>query len=137
MIHFWDTSALLPLVLKEPMQEVSEEIWGKDQRHVAWNWLQVEAEAACHRQKVSPSQWDELHALFGDLGFLKLGDNDLPELLEFNRSAQLRSADAGHVFCFHRYLSISPDCVLVTYDKEMFLAAARMGVPVHPLCLDT
>jgi hypothetical protein len=137
LITFWDTSCLLPLVLKEEQQERSKRIWGENNEHVAWNWIRVEAESACIRQRATSQQWKDLRTIFDEMGGLDIPGHELDDLLLFNRAAQLRSADAGHLYCFRSLLVSNPQIQLASYDKEMLSAAHRMNFPIHPLCQDT
>ena len=133
----WDTSCLLPLVLKEPNQSRTLAIWESSEEHVAWSWFRVEAEAACVRQRVTSEQWKELRSFVNLLGYIDILPTELDSLLTFNRTIGLRSADAGHLFCFMKLFGSLDDMVLATYDKEMIEAAQKLALPLHPLCLES
>lgn len=124
------------MVLKESRQIESLTIWESSVEHYAWNWLLVEAEAACVRQNASPDVWRDLRHFTSYFGFTELDTGDLQQLLTFNRVIGLRSADAAHLYCFERISQTVDEIHLATFDQEMLAAARKLALPIHPLCLE-
>ena len=50
MIAYWDTSALLPLLLQEPHTPAAVEAAALVTLNYGWDWMQVETEAALRRR---------------------------------------------------------------------------------------
>jgi hypothetical protein len=132
---FWDTSSILPLVLREQRQEDTLSIWESSRNHFAWSWLKVEAEAACVRQKATPDQWMELRSFTDYMGYADILPSEMDALLHFNRVIGLRSADAAHLFCFSKLIDSVRGLFLASFDQEMLSVAQRLGYPIHPHCL--
>jgi hypothetical protein len=131
---FYDTSAWIPLLLKEEsssrMWEVkltATEIW-------AWNWMRVETESTLTRRQASPECWRNWHHLKNEVNWVDLDPRELDTLCSFNRGLMLRAADAGHLFVFDRLFTEFPSLVLLTLDKELALAARNIGLPLHQAC---
>jgi len=131
---FFDTSAWVPLLLREAATEnmrtakkqVSE-IW-------AWEWMRVETEAALTRRKATPQSWIVWKELQTEVSWVDLDSDQTDSLCSFNRALGLRAADVGHLFVFDRLFAELPDLVLLTLDGEMAAAARRIGLPLHPAC---
>jgi hypothetical protein len=129
---FYDTSAWVPLVLRESastamweVKQAASEIW-------AWGWMRVETEAALTRRRAAPSAWKNWHLLKSELCWVELQPDQTDTLCAFNRAIGLRAADVGHLFVFDRLFSELPDLLLLTLDAEMATAARRIGLPLHP-----
>lgn len=134
MTFFWDTSAVIPLVLEESRSELVLKIWGESDSNWAWDWMLIEAEAALSRRRNSPDVWREWLELNQQFQTVERDTLRFPALRIMNRSLKLRAADAGHVFVFDRLLESIPDLSMVTFDQEMLDALDHLGLPVHPSC---
>lgn len=119
MPTFWDTSAVVPLILQEPATESAGKAWKSDKLRLAWHWMRIESHAALVRRKATAPQlsnWRRLMDIFAwiDLPTAKFGD-----LLQNNTTWRLRSADAGHLYLFQEVHRQNPEITLVTFDLEM------------------
>lgn len=128
MNYFYDTSAIVPLLIKEPHSHLALEAWKNTESLWAWRWMQLETEAALHRRNASAKIWNQWRSLAQIVHWLELKPEMWPQLLAFNRALGLRAADAAHLFiCDHVSNRIS-NLALVTFDKEMNSAAQRIGL---------
>lgn len=132
MLAFFDTSAIVPLILLEPHSEEARKVWQVTVRRVAWQWLRVEVEAALIRRAAPPDAWSRWHVIESAIDWVAAPLDWLEPLRSFNRGVGLRSADAGHIYLMEQCLRGVPDLRLVTFDKEMRHAAARRGIFVEP-----
>lgn len=129
---FFDTSAIVPLILVEPHSESALEAWQRAERVWAWRWLSVEAEAALGRRRAHPEAWAQWRSLAASINWLDLDPEAWDQLRSFNRPLRLRAADAGHLFIFDRAISVIPEMVLVNFDRELAEAADLLGLPSLP-----
>ena len=127
---FFDTSAIIPLLLIEPHSPRASEAWAATEGLWAWRWMEVEAEAALGRRGCPPEAWAGWRAISARIHWLDLETDAWPQLRAFNRSLCLRAADAGHLFVLEQLVGIVPRIKLVTFDSEMQSAAKRIGLPV-------
>ena len=125
---FFDTSAVVPLLLEEPFSRKAFKAWESADRVWAWRWLQVEAEAALSRRKASATAWQQWSVLAADFTWLDLDTESFPQLRVFNRPLRLRAADAGHLFTFQLATQVVPSMKLVCFDKELKRAAKILGL---------
>lgn len=130
MAAFFDTSAIVPLLLQEPHSgaaklavQTAGSIW-------AWRWAKVETEAALVRRKANPLTWRNWRILENEIHWLDSSDGFIPELCLFNRELGLRAADAGHLFIFERSATAIENLMLVTFDREMSEAAHALKLSV-------
>ncbi len=131
---FFDTSAIVPLLLVEPKSGAAGDAWAKAGRVWAWRWLEVETEAALGRRRAPPGAWAQWRALAAAMQWLDLDPAAWPQLRAFNRPLRLRAADAGHLFVFERVLGAVPEMEMVSFDREMASAARALGLPVAAEC---
>jgi len=130
MMLFWDTSAVLATVLREPHSDAAQEAARASSCSYAWNWLKVEAESALARRGATPTQWAALAALLGAIRFDDIPSRELSTLCARNRGWRLRAADAGHLYCFTRVATVIPEIQLVGFDEEMLAVARRLKLPI-------
>lgn len=126
---YFDTSAIVPLILEEPRSQDALSALAKAERVFAWRWMQVETEAALARRRASPEAWSEWRRLASTIFWLELAGSSFPAVCAFNRALRLRAADAGHLFVFDRALGVVPELRLVCHDLEMLEAADHLGLP--------
>lgn len=127
---FFDTSAVVPLLLEEPYSQRALESWGKATRAWAWRWLQVETEAALSRRRAGARAWHQWRLVSSALTWLDLEISVWPQLCAFNRPLGLRAADAGHLFIYSGATRVVPELRLVCFDKELNDAAKTLGLEV-------
>jgi len=127
---FLDTSAAIPLLLREPHTDSALDAFAQAERLFAWRWMQVEAEAALTRRRAPPTAWVGWRQLAASIHWLELSESSVPALCAFNRPLRLRAADAGHLFVFDRAITVVPELHLLTFDSEMQEAAQTLGLPI-------
>lgn len=127
---YFDTSAILPLVLVETHSEAVRARWAEISEAWAWSWLVVEAEAALVRQKADADAWAEWSRVSRSLSLVELNPRDHGALRAFNRGLGLRAADAGHLYLFDRVSREVDGLQLITFDREMREAAKALAMPV-------
>ncbi len=130
MNTFWDTSAIVALLLQEPHTSAAQAAWAKSSRPWAWRWAVIETEAALSRRSAPPEAWTQWAALLESLHLLDLEPDRWDTLRAFNRALRLRAADAAHLFVFERASTAIPGLRLITFDQELTDAARRMGLSV-------
>ncbi|NBB78212.1 MAG: PIN domain-containing protein [Verrucomicrobia bacterium] len=129
---FYDTSAVVPLLLAEERSEVAIEYWREQKEAWAWDWLLIETEAALIRQKADSTAWAAWRNIANNFTCCELSSSRLAELRAFNRRLGLRAADAAHLFLFDRLVNRLPELRLLTFDREMARAAQNLALPLHP-----
>lgn len=130
MNAFFDTSALVPLVIKEPHTASAQEAWRSASARLGWQWVQVEAEAALLRRSASPKAWAAWRTIESAVDWIEPDSGWLSSLRSFNRGLKLRAADAGHLYVMERCLDAVPDLQLIAFDEEMKQAASARGIAV-------
>lgn len=133
-VLFWDASALVPLAIEEAASAIACQIWIQSAEAHAWEWVSVEVDAALARRKASPGIWHNWHRIQQALCLYALRSEDIIQLRLLNRGICLRAADAGHLFLYHK-IAQRIDMQLVTFDREMIVAAQNLGLRIHPDCL--
>lgn len=131
---FWDSSAVVPLLLQEAQSQTAVQAWRDTDVHIAWDWLRVEVEAALIRRKADSATWSQWRLLQKGFTFLRLEGGDISSLLALNRGCGLRAVDAGHLFVFDRLCVELAELSLLTFDQELSGTARQIGLPVHPGC---
>jgi predicted nucleic acid-binding protein len=131
---FWDSSAVVPLLLEEANSASALNVWREAGESMAWEWLRVEVEAALIRRMADAATWGQWRSLQRTITFVHLEAEELPALLALNRGCGLRAADAGHLFVLDRLCTELPDLSLLTFDGELSGAARVIGLPVHTSC---
>ncbi|MDA1045225.1 MAG: hypothetical protein O3C57_08390 [Verrucomicrobia bacterium] len=134
MIVFFDTSAVVPLVVHEAHSQAACDAWHQASEAWAWDWLRLEGESALARRKASPLSWNVWRTTLSEFRLIGLTASQHPALCAFNRGLALRAADAAHLFVFDQILQHVPDALLLTFDDEMLVAAKRISLPLHPSC---
>jgi uncharacterized protein with PIN domain len=129
---FYDTSAVVPLLLKETHSELSGTLWDESDEAWCWRWLTLETEAALTRQRADVDAWRNWRSLEPQFSITDFDTDQSAALRAFNRSIGLRAMDAAHLFVFDRLLSSLSDLLLVSFDREMIRAAHALGLPVYP-----
>lgn len=133
MRAFFDTSAVVPLIIQEPHSAKAREAWEQSTQRIGWQWLRVEAEAALSRRKGNAAAWNLWRSIESAIHWVEPDGEWLEHLKAFNRGVGLRAADAGHLYVMERCGGSIPDLVLVTFDVEMTAAAGKRGVSVFAI----
>lgn len=130
MIAFFDTSAIVPLIFREPHSESARKAWEEAEHCLAWKWLRVEADAALVRRKASVEAWNLWRTIEGAIHWIEPEGEWLEQLRTFNRGVGLRASDAGHLYVMERCASGIETLLLITFDSEMIQAARQRGLNV-------
>lgn len=130
MQTFWDTSAIVALLIQEPGTAAARDAWEKTTQPWAWRWMVIETEAALSLRSAPPSAWEQWKSALRTIRLLELRGDDFEALRAFNRGLRLRAADAAHLFVCERAASAIPGLHLVTLDEDMKATAQRIGLAV-------
>ncbi|TVP80771.1 MAG: PIN domain-containing protein [Puniceicoccaceae bacterium] len=129
MHTFFDTSAVVPLLLEEPHSNAARIVWAEAGRDgFAWRWLKVETEAALTRRRAGAKVWQAWERLEFELNWIELPDRELEAVCRFNRSLGLRAADAAHLFVAERLSRAFDPLMLATFDQDMSAGAMELGL---------
>lgn len=128
--QFWDTSALVALILQERHTPLSLKAKEAGRRFLAWEWLKIEALAALTRRKCEPAEFKSLRILLEQFEFIGLESTDYPALGKVIQKHKLRAADAGHLFCLRQAKKLRSSICFVCFDEELTLAAEAEGIHV-------
>lgn len=132
MLAFFDTSAVVPLLLMEPHSEAAGQLWETTTGRYAWQWLRVEAEAALVRRRAPSVAWSHWRTLETTINWIEPQKGWQTSLRLFNRGIGLRAADAGHLYVMEQCQQSIPSLQLITFDLEMRDAAKARGLACLP-----
>jgi uncharacterized protein len=136
MISYFDTSAIVPLIISEPSTEVCNRLWNESARVVSARLLYPEARAALAKaermERLSPTHLRaaivELELIIPEVDYVKLTEALARRAGELAQAHQLRGYDAVHLVAA---LAVAdPDLVLVTGDADLAAAANSIGIAV-------
>lgn len=134
MIAYFDTSAIVPLVIDEATTEMCNRLWTESTRVVCVRLLYPEARAALARAqrmgRLTRSQLGaavaELDSLMEEMDIVELGADIARSAGELAQRYGLRGYDAVHLAAA---LAVNDDdVVLVTGDLELAAAAKAAGM---------
>ncbi len=128
---FFDTSAVVPLLIEEPHTQSALAAWSQCTEAWAWSWMRVEVEAALGRRRADSASWNNWRLSSDTFHFIDFNREHLDALCAFNRSLTLRAADAAHLYLFDRVLHAVPDLQLITFDHEMRESARHLRLPLY------
>jgi predicted nucleic acid-binding protein len=140
-MRFWDTSAIVPLVLVQPGSSEADRWVAEDRDLVAWTLTPVELVSAIRRLvrdgDLSESAAEEAEALASDLleAVHLVVDVERVKALSARllRVHALRAADAMQLAAALAWADGAPDGrVFHTYDRRLAIAARREGFRVVP-----
>ena len=134
-MKFWDSSALVTLVLQQPRTNESRGVLEQDSEIVAWWGSAVECASAIarlHRDgQLSEPAEREARALLDALRLswfeVQPGDAVREQALRLLRVHPLRSADALQLAAALEWAGAPPQGDFVTYDDRLRAAAVREG----------
>ena len=134
MIAYFDTSAIIPLLVEEPGSAMAGQLWDQADR-VASVWLvYAEARAAlAHAERLDrltrrqlPRLIDQLDELYAQLDRIDVDDALVRRAGQLAQDHALRGYDAVHLAALER---IGDDrTVMVAGDDALVAAAAALGV---------
>jgi predicted nucleic acid-binding protein len=136
MIAYFDTSAIIPLIIDEPASVVCERVWNEAARVVGVRLLYAEARAALARAermgRVDDRQLDgaitELDALLDAVDYVEVTDHLVRVAGQLAQDHALRGYDAVHLAAARSVAD--EDLVLITGDRELAAAALDLGLGV-------
>jgi hypothetical protein len=79
---FWDTSAVVPLIFREIHTPRAQATYDQAESFFAWDWLQVEVEAALARRQAQTKNWqawEQIRPLFQWIHIPRVGGNPKTE----------------------------------------------------------
>ena len=129
-VQFWDTSALVALIFREPHTAKALEAKEQAQRYLAWNWLQIEAHAALARRGATQEHLRYLRTLLNPFQYIAVDADDHPAIIKLLEKHRLRAADAGHLFCLKQAKKLLSDIQFVCLDDELTHAAEAERIRV-------
>jgi uncharacterized protein with PIN domain len=130
MVLFWDTSAVLAMVVLEPHSAAALQAAAQATQSYAWRWLEVEASAGLARRRATDEQRRGLERILAALSYADIPPARCADIARENRAWRLRAADAGHVFCFRQLSTVFPGMQMVCFDTEISAAVSAAGLPL-------
>jgi predicted nucleic acid-binding protein len=136
MIVYFDTSALVPVILAEPGTPTAQQLWDQADHVVSTRLVYVEARAAlaqAHRLgRVTASQLRKLVValdnLYGQLDRVDVDDRLVVRAGELAEAHELRGYDAVHLAALERVSG--EQTVLASGDRDLCTAAAALGIAI-------
>ncbi|HEV2809111.1 MAG TPA: type II toxin-antitoxin system VapC family toxin [Acidimicrobiales bacterium] len=136
MIAYFDTSAIVPLVVDEGGTIAAREMWLGADHLASVRLARVEARAAlAHASRTGRissehlrSSTQHLEGLFVQLDLVDVDDEVVRQAAELAETQALRAYDAVHLAAALQV--IEPDLVLVAGDRALLTAAESVGVMV-------
>lgn len=139
MIAYFDTSAVVPLLVDEPGTRAAGALWDRADRLVSVRLTRVEARAALAQatrlNRISDKQHQtakrELEDLLAQLDVVDIDDVLARRAGDLAEIHSLRGYDAVHLAGAERIAD--PDLVMVTGDRALCRAAEKMDMALAPL----
>lgn len=139
MIVYFDTSALVPLLIEEPTSSAVQQLWDVADRVASSRLLYAEARAAlarAHRlERLDGEEHDqaasELEVLVGDLDSVEVTEDLIRRAGVLAHTAALCGYDAVHLASAE--LLNDPELVLAAGDGQLRAAAQGLQIAVAEL----
>lgn len=139
MIAYFDTSALIPLLIEEPTSETAAVVWDTADRVASARVVYTEARAAlalAHRldrvdRATKTRAVHDLEALYDQLDRVDVDDELVRRAGALAEEQQLRGYDAIHLAAAERIAD--DDTVVVAGDAELCRAAQSLRLHVTQL----
>ncbi len=139
MIAYFDTSAVVPLLIAEPGSARAASLWDGADRVVSVRLLYPEARAALAQAerlgRLTAGQLrdavTELDSLFEEIDLIEVDDGLTRRAGELAEIRQLRGYDAVHLAAADRVRD--PNVVVIAGDSALLDAAAAEGMAVAEL----
>ncbi len=136
MIAYFDTSAIVPLLVQGPGTETAGELWDRAERLVSIRLAWVEARAALARAarigRISPRQLrtskSGLDELLNQVDLVDVDDGLVRRAGDLAEVHALRAYDAIHLAAADRIRA--GDAVVVAGDRALLDAAAAMQMAI-------
>ena len=139
-MRFWDTSALVPLLLEQPATALAREMLEVDPEIAAWWGTPVECASAAARLRraerlsaVDESRVLDLIGRLQDSWLEVLPSQEVRnQALRLLRVHSLKAADALQLAAARMWAGDEPGATFVTLDERLALAARLEGFRVIP-----
>ena len=140
-MRFWDTSALVPLLLTQEASPAVESLVRQDPHMAAWWGTPLECASAAARLRregeITPQEESRVLVLLGALqsAWLEVlpSEEVRAEARRLLRVHPLRAADALQLAAALTWSAEPVEAELVTFDERLALAARLEGFTVLPL----
>jgi len=134
VIVYYDTSAVIPLLLAEPTSQVFERLWVETERALSSPLLYVEARSAiarAHRDgRITDQEKQQavadLDQMIAAIDLVDISDSVVHHAGELADRLALRGYDALHLTSAD--LATESDVVFASGDKQLLKAAEALGV---------
>jgi uncharacterized protein len=139
LIVYFDTSALLPLVIEEPGSQIASRLWDEAERVVSSRLVYAEGRAALAMAlRMKRLDEEELHrsvnafeALHDQLHVVEVAAGLVRRAGQLAEQFGLRGYDAVHLASVEEIAD--PDVVLAAGDQSLLAAAEALGIAVGSL----
>lgn len=134
-MRFWDASALVPLLLEQPLSERSRQLHAADREIVAWWGSSIECASAIarlHREdRLTAAEDRQARSLLTMLSAswfeVQPGDAVRAQAHRLLRLHSLRAADALQLAAALEWGGSPPDGQFVSFDERLNTAAEHEG----------
>jgi uncharacterized protein len=134
LIAYFDTSAIVPLLIDEPGTETAGTMWDQAERVVSVRLVRVEARAALAQAvrlgRISDEQHAhakrELRVIAAQLDLVEIDDDLVDRAAALAEQHALRAYDAVHLAAAQRVFD--QDLVLVAGDQALLAAGENLGM---------
>ena len=136
MIAYFDTSAVIPLLIGEPSSVTCTRIWNEAARSISVRLLYPEARAALAKAermgRITKRQHGvaiaELETIITEIDHVEITAQLARHAGDLAQAHQLRGYDAVHLAA--AMAALDAELVLVTGDNDLAGAARALGLPV-------
>ncbi len=136
MIAYFDTSAILPLIIEEPSSTICTRLWNDADRSVSVRLLYPEARAALAKarrlDRITSAQLtaaiDELEAIITEIDHIEVTAEVAHAAGELAQTHGLRGYDAVHLAAASA--AANTELVLATGDTDLAQASRSVGISV-------
>ena len=136
MIAYFDTSAVIPLLIGEPSSATCARVWNEAARSISVRLLYPEARAALARadrmgritKRQHQSAVEELELIITEIDHVEVTTELARNAGDLAQAHQLRGYDAVHLAA--AMSALDAELVLVTGDNDLAGAARSLGLPV-------
>lgn len=136
MIGYFDTSAVIPLLIGEPSSATCTRVWNEANRSISVRLLYPEARAALARAermgRITKRQLEsavaELEAIVSEIDHVAITAELARHAGHLAQAHQLHGYDAVHLAA--ALAALDAELVLVTGDNDLAGAARSLGLPV-------
>ncbi len=142
MIVYFDTSAIVPIIIEEPSSPVASRLWDEAERVVSCRLVYAEGRAAfAMARRLNRVDDDELRAavqdlesLYQQLDIVEVTDSLVRNAGSLAERFALRGYDAVHLASAQ--VVHDPDLVLAAGDQNLMRAARTLGIATSKLLIE-